>query len=173
VAGDDHPRLVLLRELLAEDGSIWVSIDDNEGHYLKVLMDEIFGRRNFVDTIIWEKADSPRNSARQFSADHDYIFGYSKNIDWTPYKLPRTEASNAVYSNPDNDPRGRGYPAIPTLTNFTRRGSTRLKGLQGVDSSRLRGDFGGFLKRDCESWMLTAEFGGDQMVLRGRVSKDI
>ncbi len=75
------PRLELLRELLAEDGSIWVSIDDNEGHYLKVLMDEVFGRGNFVTTVIWEKADSPRNSARQFSSDHDYIFVYSKNAD--------------------------------------------------------------------------------------------
>ena len=58
------PRLQLLRELLREDGSIWVTIDDNEGHYLKVLMDEVFARANFVDTVIWQKADSPRNSAR-------------------------------------------------------------------------------------------------------------
>src|SRR2546429_45832 len=60
-----YPRLALLRDLLAEDGSIWVTIDDNEGHYLKVLMDEVFGRRNFVATVIWEKADSPRNSVVQ------------------------------------------------------------------------------------------------------------
>ncbi|EGF92753.1 type III restriction-modification system EcoP15I enzyme mod [Asticcacaulis biprosthecium C19] len=89
------PRLVLLRELLAEDGSIWVSIDDNEGHYLKVIMDEVFGRRNFIDTVIWEKSDSPRNSARQLSSDHDFIFGYSKREDWVPLRLPRTEAANA------------------------------------------------------------------------------
>jgi adenine-specific DNA-methyltransferase len=68
-----YPRLVLLRELLSEDGSIWVTIDDNEGHYLKVLMDEVFGRSGFVTTVIWEKADSPRNSARQFSTDHDFV----------------------------------------------------------------------------------------------------
>ena len=55
-----YPRLVLLRELLAEDGSIWVSIDDNEGHYLKVVMDEVFGRGNFVNNVIWEKSDSPK-----------------------------------------------------------------------------------------------------------------
>lgn len=67
------PRLKLLRSLLANDGSIWISIDDNECHYLKVLCDEIFGRENFVSNLIWEKADSPRNSARQFSADHDHI----------------------------------------------------------------------------------------------------
>src|SRR3990172_3301937 len=79
-----YPRLVLLRELLVQDGSIWVSIDDNEGHYLKVLMDEVFGRKNFVTTVIWEKADSPRNSARQFSSDHDFIYVYAKNPEWIP-----------------------------------------------------------------------------------------
>lgn len=107
------PRLELLRELLAEDGSIWVSIDDNEGHYLKVLMDEVFGRGNFVTTVIWEKADSPRNSARQFSSDHDYIFVYSKNADWQPKRLPRSEESDAIYSNPDNDERGPWLPGDP------------------------------------------------------------
>jgi hypothetical protein len=61
-------RLEVLRGLLAQDGSIWVAIDDNEAHYLKVLMDDVFGRENFVSTIVWEKADSPRNSARQFSS---------------------------------------------------------------------------------------------------------
>ncbi|GAC1354145.1 MAG: hypothetical protein NVSMB34_05480 [Variovorax sp.] len=78
------PRLQLLRELLSDDGSIWVTIDDNEGHYLKVLMDEVFGRGNFVDTVIWQKADSPRNSARQFSSDHDYMYVYSKATDCGP-----------------------------------------------------------------------------------------
>ncbi|HEY52817.1 MAG TPA: site-specific DNA-methyltransferase, partial [Caldilineae bacterium] len=67
------PRLELLRELLAEDGSIWVSIDDNEGHYLKVLMDEVFGRGNFLATIIWQKNYAPKSSAKYFSDDHDYI----------------------------------------------------------------------------------------------------
>ena len=74
-----YPRLELLRELLAEDGSIWASIDDNEAHYLKVIMDEVFGRSNFVNTIVWEKADSPRNSARQFSTDHDHTLVHREN----------------------------------------------------------------------------------------------
>ena len=99
------PRLVLLRELLSEDGSIWVSIDDNAGHYLKIVMDEVFGRRNFVDTVIWEKADSPRNSARQPSSDHDYILVYATNENWSPVRLPRTEAANSIYANPDDDER--------------------------------------------------------------------
>ena len=107
------PRLQLLRELLAEDGSIWVTIDDNEGHYLKVLMDEVFGRGNFVDTVIWQKADSPRNSARQFSSDHDYMLIYSKTPEWTPAKLARTEEANSIYSNPDDDDRGPWLPGDP------------------------------------------------------------
>jgi adenine-specific DNA-methyltransferase len=108
-----YPRLELLRDLLAEDGSIWVTIDDNEGHYLKVLMDEVFGRRNFVANLIWQKADSPRNSARQFSSDHDHVFVFSKNPEWKPSKLPRTEESNSIYINPDNDPRGSWLPGDP------------------------------------------------------------
>jgi adenine-specific DNA-methyltransferase len=107
------PRLQLLRELLREDGSIWVTIDDNEGHYLKVMMDEVFGRGNFVSTLIWEKADSPRNSARQFSSDHDFIHVYARNTVWQPTKLPRTDEANSIYTNPDNDERGPWLPGDP------------------------------------------------------------
>ena len=91
-----YPRLELLREMLTEDGSIWITIDDHEGHYLKALCDEIFARSSFVATVIWEKADSPRNSARQFSNDHDYILVYSKRPDWSPQRLPRTAASDSI-----------------------------------------------------------------------------
>ena len=126
-----YPRLVLLRDLLAEDGSIWVSIDDNEGHYLKVIMDEVFGRSNFIDTVIWEKADSPRNSARQLSSDHDYIFGYSRRNDWTPRRLPRTEAANSIYSNPDNDARGPWLPGDPYANKPYSRGQYSIEGPTG------------------------------------------
>ena len=78
-----YPRLKLLHRLLHDDGSIWVSIDDNAVGLLRPLLDEIFGGANFVATVIWEKADSPRNSARQFSTDHDYILVYSKKPGWT------------------------------------------------------------------------------------------
>lgn len=74
-------RLVLLRNLLSDDGSIWISIDDNEAHYLKVLMDEIFGRRNFIADVAWEKSDSPRMDARLFSSRYDHTLVYSKNIN--------------------------------------------------------------------------------------------
>ena len=101
------PRLELLRELLTEDGSIWVSIDDNEGHYLKVIMDEVFGRKNFIATVIWRKNYSPKSSARHFSSDHDYILVFSRNADaFRPNLIPRTERQNKAYKNPDNDPRG-------------------------------------------------------------------
>ena len=101
------PRLQLLRELLSDDGSIWVTIDDNEGHYLKVLMDEVFGRRNFVANLAWHKRVSPANDAHYFSNDHDHILVYAKTkAKWTPNKLPRSEAQQKYYTNPDNDPRG-------------------------------------------------------------------
>lgn len=101
------PRLVLLRSLLKTDGSIWISIDDDESHYLKVLCDEVFGRRNFVSNVIWEKKYSPSNDAKWLSDSHDHILVYAKNKDiWRPYMLPRTEEMDKRYKNPDNDPRG-------------------------------------------------------------------
>lgn len=101
------PRLILLRDLLSEDGSIWVNIEDNEGHYLKVLMDEVFGRRNFVQTIVWSRKVSPANDARFFSNDHDYIYVYGKNISSLElHKLEREAKHNKHYTNPDDDPRG-------------------------------------------------------------------
>jgi adenine-specific DNA-methyltransferase len=101
------PRLEILRDLLAEDGSIWVSIDDNEGHYLKVIMDEIFGRQNFITNVIWRKNYSPKSSARHFSEDHDHVLVYARNADaWVPNPMPRTEKQDKAYKNLDNDPRG-------------------------------------------------------------------
>lgn len=125
------PRLQLLRELLREDGSIWVTIDDNEGHYLKVLMDEVFGRGNFVDTVIWQKADSPRNSARQFSSDHDYMFVYARNPNWIPTKLARTEEANSIYVNPDNDERGPWIPGDPFANKPYSKGLFSIDGPSG------------------------------------------
>jgi adenine-specific DNA-methyltransferase len=101
------PRLQLLREFLREDGSIWVTIDDNEGHYLKVLMDEVFGRGNFVASLVWRKRVSPANDAHYFSGDHDHLLVYARSkADWVPNKLPRSDAQRAYYSNPDQDGRG-------------------------------------------------------------------
>lgn len=102
-----YPRLVLLKQFLREDGVIFVSIDDNEVANLRLLMDEIFGARNFIATVLWQKVYSPKNSARHFSEDHDYVVIYATNADqWSPTLLPRTDEQNAAYRNPDNDPRG-------------------------------------------------------------------
>ncbi len=102
-----RPRLEIMRNLLAGDGSIWISIDDDEGHYLKILCDEIFGRNNFIATCIWHKKHTRANDAKWFSDNHDFILVYAKNKSvWHPYLLPRTAESEKGYSNPDNDPRG-------------------------------------------------------------------
>lgn len=101
------PRLKILRNLLSIDGSIWISIDDDESHYLKVLCDEVFGRQNFVSNVIWEKKFSPQNDAKWLSDSHDHILAYAKNKNqWRPFLLPRTESMDNRYKNPDNDPRG-------------------------------------------------------------------
>ncbi len=102
-----YPRLVLLRELLAEDGSIWVSIDDNEGHYLKVLMDEVFGRRNFVANVVWQKRISPDNRLR-LGAAHEHIIVYGKSFSsyQSFNQLNISESRRKDFKNPDNDPRG-------------------------------------------------------------------
>lgn len=101
------PRLELLRNLLSEYGSIWISIDDDEGHYLKVLCDELFGRNNFVSTVIWEKKYTVANDAKWLSDNHDFILVYAKNKEhWNPNRLPRTREMNKAYRNPDNHPKG-------------------------------------------------------------------
>ena len=101
------PRLDILRTLLKDNGSIWISIDDDECHYLKVLCDEVFGRQNFINNVIWEKKYSPQNDAKWLSDSHDHILVYAKNKEiWRPNLLPRTEEMDSRYKNPDNDSRG-------------------------------------------------------------------
>ena len=119
-----YPRLELLRELLAEDGSIWLSIDDNEVDYLKVMLDEVLGRSNFICKVIWQKIYSPKNSAKHFSVDHDYVVVYAKNAEqWHPNPMPRTEKQNKAYKNPDNDPRGPWKAGDFSARNFYSMGT--------------------------------------------------
>lgn len=100
-------RLVLLHKLLSDEGSIWISIDDDESHYLKVMCDEIFGRHNFINNVIWEKKYTLANDAKWFSDNHDHILVYAKNKEiWRPNLLPRSEEMNKAYKNPDNHPKG-------------------------------------------------------------------
>jgi len=110
------PRLQLLRELLSEDGSIWVTIDDNEGHYLKVLMDAVFGRRNFVASCVWQKRYSREN--REAIGDvHDYLHVYARSPERFKRErnlVPMNEEQAKVYRNPNNDPKGRWRPVPMT-----------------------------------------------------------
>ena len=102
-----YPRLAILREFLARDGSIFVCIDDNEVQSLRFIMDEIFGPQNFVATILWQKVFAPKNSAKHFSEDHDYVVVYARNAEvWRPNLIPRSEEAKTRYKNPDNDHRG-------------------------------------------------------------------
>jgi len=104
------PRLRLLHELLAEDGIFFISIDDNESHNLRALLDAIFGGDGFVAEIIWRSSDSSNHDAKRFSVDHNTIYSYSKNPNWTSFRLERQEGDNQHYSNPDNDPGGPWFP---------------------------------------------------------------
>lgn len=100
-----HPRLVLLRELLADSGSIWVSIDDREGHYLKVLMDEVFGRENFCATFIWQKVDSPNDNKVPITPDHEFVLCYEKRADAAGFKKKNDNSLVAAYGQVDEHGR--------------------------------------------------------------------
>ncbi|MDP1678651.1 MAG: site-specific DNA-methyltransferase [Candidatus Nitrotoga sp.] len=100
-------RLEIIRRLLSEDGSLWITIDDNEAHYLKVLCDEVFGRRNFVANVVWQKKFAPQNDAKLIDINHDQVIVFAKSKQQVVFNLlARTEEMNARYKNPDNDPRG-------------------------------------------------------------------
>ena len=101
-------RLIILQNLLKPEGTIWISIDADESHYLKVLCDEVFGRRNFVDEVIWQRSYSPINLKKTLSRCHDTILVYTKDRteSFELNRLPRSTEANERYKNPDNDPRG-------------------------------------------------------------------
>ena len=107
-----YPRLRVAKDLLSEDGVIFISIDDNEDENLRKCCDEVFGEQNFVAQLIWERAYAPKNDARFISNSHDYVLMYARDINnFTIGRLPRTEEANARYQNPDNDPRGVWKPS--------------------------------------------------------------
>ena len=119
-----YPRLKLLQKLLADDGAIFISIDDAEFFNLRSVCNEVFGEQNFIATIIWRKNYAPKSTAKHFSEDHDYILVFGKNADmWTPHKMPRTEKQNKAYKNPDNDPRGLWRPNNLAARNYYSKGT--------------------------------------------------
>jgi adenine-specific DNA-methyltransferase len=123
-----YPRLELLKQLLCDEGSVWISIDDNEVQNLRELMDEIFGYDNFIATVIWEKVYSPKSSAKYLSENHDYIVAYAKHKPkWNRRLLPRTEEANARYENPDDDPRGPWKPSDLSARNYYSKGTYSIE----------------------------------------------
>jgi len=101
-----YQRITILSNLLSNDGLIWITLDDNEVHYCKAILDEVFGRSNFIGTIIWQHSIQGKNDAKTFSLHHNYLLVYSKTEKFLIKKLPRQEKHNINYSNPDNDPKG-------------------------------------------------------------------
>jgi adenine-specific DNA-methyltransferase len=122
-------RLDLLRRLMSNEGSIWITIDDNECHYLKILCDEVFGRQNYVSSAIWQKLFTVKNSAKYLSDMHEYVLIYAKSKeDWQRNLLPRTQELDDTYSNPDDDPRG------PWTTNAVQARNYYSQGLYEITS---------------------------------------
>lgn len=123
-----YPRLYLARNLLRDDGAIFISIDEHEVDNLRKVCNEVFGEENFVTTIIWQKVYSPKNSARQFSEDHDYIVIYARTSDtWRPSLLPRTAEMESRYKNPDNDGRGPWKPGGLDARNYYSLGTYSVR----------------------------------------------
>jgi adenine-specific DNA-methyltransferase len=105
-------RLEIIRRLLSEDGSLWITIDDNEAHYLKVLCDEVFGRKCFVADVVWRTSDNSNNNVTKFSLDHNNVLIYAKGSDWGPNFLDDPK-KRKHFKNPDNDPRGSWFDGNP------------------------------------------------------------
>ncbi|QGJ68654.1 Type III restriction-modification system methylation subunit [Planctomycetales bacterium 10988] len=118
-----HSRMPVAKGMLSDDGSVWISIDDNEYPNLRHFMDQLYGEDNFIAAVVWHKVDSPKNSAIHLSVDHDYVVLYANDADaWRPIPLPRTEAMLARYKNPDNDPRGRWLLSDMAARNYYAQG---------------------------------------------------
>lgn len=125
-------RAECLRSLLSKQGSLWISLDDNECHYFRVMMDEVFGRENFIATIIWQKVFTVKNSARHFSDMHDYILVYAKDAaSWQRNLLPRSEKLDRSYSNADNDPRGVWTTNAVQARNYYSQGTYEIRSPSG------------------------------------------
>src|SRR5690606_12122899 len=100
-------RLTVARELLTDDGSIWIHVDDAEAHRVRLLLDEVFGAANFVASVVWKRRNDPRNTAQHISMDHDTVLVYARDLkSLRVNQLARTGKMDAAYTNPDNDPRG-------------------------------------------------------------------
>ncbi|MBK5965395.1 site-specific DNA-methyltransferase [Thiocystis minor] len=149
-----YPRLVLLRDLLAEDGSLWVSIDDREAHYLKVLMDEVFGRKNFIANVVWQKAYTSNQTAQYISDTHDHILIYTKNFNSAYFgKISRTDEQVAKFKNPDNDQRGPWKAENLSAGKFYSAGQFLIIGPTGKTFSPPKGRYWRCNETQYKSWL--------------------
>ena len=126
-------RLEILKRLLSDDGSIWITIDDNECHYLKVLADEVFGRVNFIANIVWQSKDTPGNNSGGIAQTHNHILAYRKTPQFRPSLLTRSDRQVATYTNPDGDPRGPWLGTTLTRAEHRDRDYYALKSPTGRD----------------------------------------
>lgn len=133
-------RLEIIRRLLSDDGSLWITIDDNEAHYLKVLCDEVFGRENFVANVVWQKKYSPGNNQKGISSDIDHVLVYAKDINLLKWNLlPRSEKQDSAYKNPDNDPRGLWKASDLTRAEYRERDYYPIKKPAGGNAWPAKG----------------------------------
>lgn len=155
------PRLKLLKNLLhPTEGSIWIPIDDDESHYLKVLCDEVFGRSNFVANVIWEKKFSPQNDAKWLSDSHDHILVYARNKStWRPYLLPRTEEMDDRYQNLDNDTRGSWTSGDLLRKDVQASGLYEITTPAGKNIIHRQEEVGELLSIGFMKWLRTTVFG--------------
>jgi len=142
-----YPRLKLSRNLLRDDGAIFISIDDHECSRLRQVCDEIFGEENFIATVIWQKVFSPKNTAAYFSEDHDYIIVYARMKEhWEPGLIPRSEETISRYKNPDNDLRGPWMSGAIQARNYYSKGQYEVTSPSGNKFSNPRGTYWRFSK---------------------------
>ena len=139
-------RLEIIRNLLADDGSLWITIDDNEAHYLKVLCDEVFGRANFLGSAIWQHSVQGKGYSGKFSIHHNYVLAYRKGLNFVLHDLPREDEHNVNYRNPDNDPRG-----------FWRSGDVRNSAVRPNLMYNITAPNGNVIKHPPNGWRFSKE----------------
>ncbi|WP_377291534.1 site-specific DNA-methyltransferase [Rhizobium sp. SG2393] len=149
-----YPRLRLLKEFLSDDGSIWVSVDDNESHYMKVILDEIFGRKNFIANVVWQKSYTANQTAKHISDNHDHLLAYAKDEDLLVIgKIARTPEQEKTFKNPDNDPRGDWKAENLSAGKFYSEGQFPIIGPTGKSFLPPKGRYWRCNQSQYENWL--------------------
>ena len=147
-------RLEIILRLMSDDDSLWITIDDNEAHYLKVLCDEIFGRANFVANVVWQKAYTSNQTAKHLSNTHDHVFAYAKDANLLQIGgLPRTEEQKRTFSNQDNDPRGPWKAENLSAGKFYAAGQFPIVSPKGQEFLPPKGRYWRCNEQQYESWL--------------------